>query len=210
MCVFVWYLQEVSTVQSGCRHHYDNQTTTFFFSHLSSFNACRYAYGGTADFRTDVYSAESCPKIPTHKESIELISGFDGYFTPELKTPDVEMPYEGDYTQEMYAQQMIDEYIEAGIPPERVWPQSFYWPDVYYWIENTEYGEQAVALDENYESTNEEIDAYLDELVSNNVNIVAPPMQRLVDADPDSDNLVSEVAGWRPLEPLPLHELFNM
>lgn len=100
------------------------------------------------------------------------------------------MPYEGNYTQQMYAQQMIDEYIEAGVPPEQVWPQSFNWEDVYYWIQNTTYGDQAVALDENYESTNEEIDAYLDELVANNVKIVAPPMQRLVDAAPDTDNLV--------------------
>ena len=123
-------------------------------------------------------------------ESIELIAGFEGYFTPELKSPGVEMPFEGDYTQQMYAQQMIDEYIEAGIPPEQVWPQSFNWPDVYYWIVNTTFGDQAVALDDNYESTNEEIDGYLDELVANNVQIVAPPMQRLVEAAPDADNLV--------------------
>jgi glycerophosphoryl diester phosphodiesterase len=35
-----------------------------------------------------------------------------------LKSADVEMPYEGTYTQEDYAQQMIDEYIEAGIDPK--------------------------------------------------------------------------------------------
>ena len=151
----------------------------------------RYAYGGTPDFRTDLYSTESCPQVPTHKESIELIGEFGRYFTPELKTPEVEMPYMGDYTQEMYAQQMIDEYIEAGVPPSQVWPQSFLWEDVYYWIGNTNYGDQAVALDENDLATNDEVDAYLDTLVENNVKIVAPPMQRLVDAAPDSENLVS-------------------
>lgn len=119
-----------------------------------------------------------------------MIKEFGGYFTPELKLPDVDMPFEGDYTQQMYAQQMIDEYVAAGIPPEQVWPQSFNWPDVYYWIANTTYGDQAVALDENYEATPEELDVLLDELVANKVKIVAPPMQRLVDAAPDSGNLV--------------------
>jgi glycerophosphoryl diester phosphodiesterase len=150
----------------------------------------RYAFGGTPSFRTDLYADEWCPKVLTHKESIELINEFEAYFTPELKIPQVEMPFDGDYTQEMYAQQMIDEYIEAGIPPEKVWPQSFVWEDVYYWIENTDYGDQAVALDGNYESTDEEIDDYLDEFVSMNVKIVAPPMQRLVEAAPDTEDLV--------------------
>jgi glycerophosphoryl diester phosphodiesterase len=30
------------------------------------------------------------------------------------------MPYEGDYTQEEYAQQMIDEYKKAGVLPRKV------------------------------------------------------------------------------------------
>ena len=98
------------------------------------------------------------------------------------------MPYEGDYTQEAYAQQMIDEYVTAGIPPSHVWPQSFNWDDVIYWISNTDFGDQAVALDDNYESTNDEIDESLDYMVANGIKIVAPPMQRLVDASEESEN----------------------
>ena len=78
-----------------------------------------YVCGGTAAWRTDLYQYE-CPRVPTHKESIELIAKWDAMFIPELKTPKVDMPYEGDYTQEMYAQQMIDEYIEMGIHPKYV------------------------------------------------------------------------------------------
>jgi hypothetical protein len=37
------------------------------------------------------------------------------------------------YTQENFAQQFGD----AGIPPAKVWPQSFLPTDVFYWIENT-------------------------------------------------------------------------
>jgi glycerophosphoryl diester phosphodiesterase len=150
-----------------------------------------YAYGGTADWRTDLYQLESCPEVPTHKESIAFIKAGNGYFTPELKSPSVEMPYEGNYTQEMYAQQMIDEYVEAGVPPEQVWPQSFSPDDVFYWIDNTEFGAQAVALDDQYDLNTTDVEAFLDLLVSRNVKIVAPPMQRLVDPAPDSEYLMT-------------------
>jgi glycerophosphoryl diester phosphodiesterase len=153
-----------------------------------------YAFGGTPNFRTDLYQA-GCHRVPTHKEYIEEVRSLGLYFTPELKGASVLMPYKGEYTQEMYAQQMIDEYIEAGIPPEMVWPQSFNISDVFYWIENTDYGGQAVALDEvagdvlagANEST---IDAWLDLLVSRNVKIVAPPMPFLVVPAPDSELLM--------------------
>ena len=103
--------------------------------------------GGTADWRTDLYA--SYGTLMTHAESIALFDSFGAGFTPELKTPSVEMPFEGDYTQEDYAQQLIDEYVAAGIDPSRVWPQSFNLEDVLYWIENTPFGEQAVYLDDD-------------------------------------------------------------
>ena len=46
------------------------------------------------------------------------------------------MPFGGDYTQENYAQQMIDEYRAAGIDPKQVFAQSFNLDDVLYWIKN--------------------------------------------------------------------------
>ena len=58
------------------------------------------------------------------------------------------MPFEGDYTQERYAQQLIDEYLEAGIRPSRVFAQSFHREDVLYWLEQAPaFGRQAVFLD---------------------------------------------------------------
>ncbi|MEO0677786.1 MAG: glycerophosphodiester phosphodiesterase family protein, partial [Pseudomonadota bacterium] len=50
--------------------------------------------GGTADWRTDLYSAEPAT-IMTHAESIELFRSLGAKFTPELKTPSVEMPFNG-------------------------------------------------------------------------------------------------------------------
>ena len=72
----------------------------------------------------------------THAESIGLFDDLGVGMIPELKSPSVAMPYEGDYTQEDYAQQMIDEYRQAGVEPGHVRAQSFNLEDVRYWIEN--------------------------------------------------------------------------
>lgn len=72
-----------------------------------------YVNGGTDDWRTDLYQFP-CHTIPTHKEYIELIKSYKRKFTPELKEASVEMPFDGTFTQEIYAQKMIDEYVEAG------------------------------------------------------------------------------------------------
>ena len=84
----------------------------------------------TPAWRTDLYATTGT--LMTHAESIALFKELDVGFTPELKAPSVEMPFEGDYTQDAYAQQMIDEYKAAGIPPGDVFPQSFQLRDVLY------------------------------------------------------------------------------
>ena len=148
------------------------------------------ANGGTASWRSDIYQDSKCHEIPTHKESIEIIKSLGRKFTPELKTPSVDMPYEGTFSQEDYAQMMIDEYIQMGIPPKDVWPQSFLTSDVYYWIANTAYGNQAVALDDKYEDPNYRI--WHSELAQKGVKIVAPPMWMLVESDPSSELGIAE------------------
>ena len=103
---------------------------------------------GTASWRTDLYATRGT--LMTHAESIELFKSLGAKFTPELKAPSVEMPYDG-FTQEMYAQKLIDEYKAAGIPASDVFAQSFNLEDVLYWIENEpEFGKQAVYLDGRY------------------------------------------------------------
>ena len=69
----------------------------------------------------------------THAESIQLFKSLDVMMTPELKFPTVQMPFDG-FTQEQYAQKMIDEYKDARVSPRDVWAQSFYQPDILYWI----------------------------------------------------------------------------
>ena len=151
----------------------------------------------TPSWRTDLYTGRGT--LITHAESIELFRSLGAKFTPELKAPSVEMPYQGDYTQEDYAQQMIDEYKAAGVSPETVWAQSFNLDDVLYWIAaEPEFGNQAVFLDGRYGD-----DAFdhtdpstwnpdMDELVADGVNIIAPPMWMLIALDAE-DNVVPSV-----------------
>jgi len=139
---------------------------------------------GTPDWRTDLYA--TCGTLLTHREYISLVDGLGAKFTPELKAPSVTMPFEGDYTQEMYAQQMIDEYKEARIAPRRVFAQSFNLNDVLYWLENTPaYGKQAVYLDDQVDVPNgyEAAVARLPEVAARGVKIVAPPTWALVTLD---------------------------
>ena len=138
----------------------------------------------TPRWRTDLYA--TCGTLLSHKESIELIDGMGLKFTPELKAPEVEMPFQGDYTQAAYAQQLIDEYEQARIRPERVFAQSFNLNDVLYWLQREPaFGKQAVYLDDRVDQPGgvERATAGMHELASRGVRIVAPPMWALLTRD---------------------------
>ena len=151
--------------------------------------------GGTADFRTDLYTTGGT--LLTHRESIELFKQLRVGFTPELKSPEVEMPFEGDYTQQEYAQQMIDEYKAAHVHPRHVWAQSFNLEDVLYWIDNEpRFGKQAVFLDDRVYTNPEFVPSASDfaALKDSGVNIVAPPMFALLALDAAEQMVPSDYA----------------
>ncbi|HCO60761.1 MAG TPA: glycerophosphodiester phosphodiesterase, partial [Porticoccaceae bacterium] len=107
-------------------------------------------------------------------------------FTPELKYPDVEMPFDG-FSQEDYAQKLLDEYKAAGVPADKVWPQSFNLDDVLYWInQEPAFGEQAVYLDGRYGDVGFDHtdpatwNPSMEALVAQNVHAIAPPMWMLL------------------------------
>ena len=146
--------------------------------------------------QTDWYSQNG--KLMTHKESIELFKKLGAKFTPELKAANVDMPYEGNFSQENYAQKMVDEYKEAGIEPKDVFLQSFNLNDVLYWVENEpEFGKQAVFLIEDFASTRpeEETAAFMKELYEKGVRYVAPPLWMLVDLDSNDKIVASSYAN---------------
>lgn len=139
--------------------------------------------GGTASWRTDLYSGPSSGTLLTHQESIELFQSLGVKMTPELKSPSVQMPFEG-FTQEAYAQKLIDEYKTARVPARNVWPQSFNYDDVRYWIENEPaFGKQAVFLDDADTPADLPSFAALQGYANQGVNIVAPPLWALLALD---------------------------
>jgi glycerophosphoryl diester phosphodiesterase len=149
--------------------------------------------GGTPNWRTDLYA--TCGTVMTHAESIALFKELGVKMTPELKSPSVEMPYEGDYTQEDYARQMIDEYKAAGVSPRNVFPQSFNLDDVLYWIKDTtRYGKQAVYLDDAESPADLPSFWDLKDYAEQGINIVAPPMWALLTVDADNRIIPSNYA----------------
>lgn len=154
---------------------------------------------GTASWRTDGYAARGT--LLTHRESIDLIQQLGAKFTPELKAPQVPMPYQGEYTQADYAQQMIDEYRAAGIPAHRVFAQSFNLQDVLYWISHApDFGRHAVYLDGRYDDPSfDHNDATthvpsMAALAAQGVRTIAPPMWMLLDVNDQEDIVASRYA----------------
>ncbi|WP_026958318.1 glycerophosphodiester phosphodiesterase family protein [Aliagarivorans taiwanensis] len=145
---------------------------------------------GTADYRTDLYASNGT--LMTHAESVELFKTLGVKMTPELKSPSATMPFNG-FTQEDYAQKLIDELKAAGVPAEDVYVQSFNLSDVQYWIgAEPEFGNQAVYLDGRYSdpafdpSDSSSWTPSMDQLVADGVKIIAPPLWVLVAEEGDA------------------------
>ena len=126
----------------------------------------------------------------SHAEAVELFKELGVGMTPELKTPRVEMPYQGDYTQQDYARQLVDELIAAGVDPRRVWLQSFLYEDVLYWIENyPDFSSQVVFLDGRYDTDVNDpsevaaLKPSMSEMAAAGVKILAPPMYMMLGVD---------------------------
>lgn len=140
---------------------------------------------GTARWRTDLYAGD-VGTLMTHAESIEMFKSLGLKYTPELKSPSVDMPYDG-FSQTDFAQKLIDEYKEAGIPASDVFVQSFNLGDILYWIESEPaFGKQAVYLDASYrrkDFNHNDASTFkpsMDELTEKGVHYIAPPLWMLL------------------------------
>lgn len=139
--------------------------------------------GGTANWRTDLYAGPTSGTLMTHAESIELFKRLGVKMTPELKSASVTMPFEG-FTQQAYAQKMIDEYKKARVAPRNVFPQSFNIDDVRYWVNNeAAFGKQAVYLDDANVAADLPDYNTLVGYKTQGINIWAPPIFALLAAD---------------------------
>jgi len=154
---------------------------------------------GTPNWRTDLYAGNGT--LMTHAESIALFKAAGVKMTPELKSASVSMPYNG-FTQQDYAQKMLDEYAAAGVDASQVFPQSFNLDDVKYWIANApEFAEQAVYLDGRDEQAGFDPQnsatwsPSMDALAADGVKIIAPPLWMLVTLDNNKAIIPSEYAN---------------
>ena len=149
---------------------------------------------GTANWRTDLYSGPTSGTLLTHKESIELFKRLGVKMTPELKSPSVTMPFNG-FTQQAYAQKMVDEYKQARVPARNVWVQSFNINDVLYWVNNEpSFGRQAVYLDDANTVAQLPDAATLQGYRQQGIRIWAPPTFALISADSSGNLRASQAA----------------
>jgi glycerophosphoryl diester phosphodiesterase len=155
---------------------------------------------GTPRWRTDLY-ATSGGTVMTLEESIALVKGFGAKFTPELKAAEVPMPFDGDYTQEKYATQMLDAYKKAGIPAEDVYAQSFNLADILYWVKTEPaFAKQAIFLEERYEKLGldpnkpETWKPSMAELKASGVQILGPPIYAMLALNDKKEIVPSEYA----------------
>ena len=150
---------------------------------------------GTAKIRTDLYSGPTSGTLLTHKESIELFKALGVKMTPELKIPSVTMPFDG-FTQEAYAQKLIDEYKAMRVDPRDVWPQSFSIADVRYWIRREpRFGRQAVYLDDANVVADLPTYSDLAGYKAEGINIWAPPTFALLAVDAGGNIVPSQSAA---------------
>jgi glycerophosphoryl diester phosphodiesterase len=136
---------------------------------------------GTPSWRTDLYSGPGSGTLMTHQESIELFKKLRVKMTPELKEAVVQMPFEG-FSQENYAQKMLDEYKALNVSPAEVFPQSFHHADIMYWIKHeSEFAKQAVFLDSAEKVEDLPDLEKLKQYKKEGIRIVAPPIFALLD-----------------------------
>ena len=149
---------------------------------------------GTASWRTDLYSGPTSGSLLSHQESIALFKQRGVKMTPELKSASVTMPFDG-FTQEAYAQKMIDEYKQAKVPAQRVFAQSFNKADILYWLAHEPaFGKQAVYLDGANRVSDLPDAAELARYKAQGINIVAPPLFALLTTDTDGNLVPSQYA----------------
>jgi glycerophosphoryl diester phosphodiesterase len=154
---------------------------------------------GTPRWRTDLYANSGT--LMTHDESIALIKSLGAKFTPELKSPEVPMPFDGDYTQEKYASQMLAAYKAAGIPASDVFAQSFNLADILYWVKTEPaFAAQAVFLEERYEKQGldpnkpETWKPSMAELKASGVKMLGPPIWTMLALNDKKEIVPSEYA----------------
>lgn len=145
---------------------------------------------GAPRWRTELY--ETCGTPVLHREYIDIVNSLGLDFTTEAKAPEVEMPFQGEYTQEDFLNQITGEFQQAGIDPKRVWLQSFVLDDVVHWVDKSpDFGAQAIYLDERTDSPGgyEKAVESMGWVAGQGVKIIAPSFPWLLTVDNSTNTL---------------------
>ena len=156
----------------------------------------------TEDAYHDPYN--TCGEIVSHAESIVLFQSFGAQFTPELLSQEFDKDADSDdntITHDDIRKRIVQDYIDAGVPPEEVFLQSAYLEDIEFWIEHfPEYGQNAVFVDdrmarykEGWEKHEETVEAF-EALTTKGIRTVSPGMPVLLDLDEDGKLVPSTYA----------------
>lgn len=127
----------------------------------------------------------------THAESIALFRSLGVDMAPELKGSDPDLGLPAGLDRATLARRFIGEYREAGIPPERVMPQSFLLEDIALWLrEFPDFGKHALWLDGRFELGQgfdhrkpETWRPTMGELRAMGIRYIGPPMPVLLDLE---------------------------
>lgn len=134
-------------------------------------------------------------ELMTHAESIDLFQRLGVAMAPELKVPEVEMPFEGDYSRQDYAQALLDAYLEAGVPADRVTFQAFSKDDILYWLAAApEFGKRAAWGTEADPRLAPPSMAEFEAIRASGIRRLAPPLPRLLELDAEGEIVASAYA----------------
>ena len=154
---------------------------------------------GTPDWTGE--PATDYATLMTLAESIALLEPLGVSMTPELKSFESPVEDDGTFARDVLSQRMFDTFKNAGVEPERLYPQSFELDDISLWhnIEPT-YAQNAVWLDGRYatQSINgadaSGLTPDFDELADLNIAYLAPPIWMLLTLDEDQQIVPSDYA----------------
>ena len=133
--------------------------------------------------------------LVTHDESIALFDRLGVAMSPELKATELPDDSPVDYSRRAQARDLIAAYRRAGISPRRVHPQSFDRSDLAVWRETApDYAQRAIWLDGRPPAGPTPPLAEFEALRRAGVQIIAPPLSRLLRATPSGEIVASDYA----------------
>ncbi|ADR37434.1 glycerophosphoryl diester phosphodiesterase [Oceanithermus profundus DSM 14977] len=140
-------------------------------------------YRAAAAWRTLAYAPGT---VMSHRGYIKLLLPTGVNFIPELKK--AERP--PGLSLEAYRRRIVDDYRELGVPPERVFLQSFDLADIRYWRRYAPaYARNAVWLDGRYKERGfdpahpERLEPTMEELAKEGLRYLSPPLWVLLTLD---------------------------